>query len=336
VFRQIVKVMEEFCRGAPVYLTMLLAYVQRLVQAGELATVEIEIQKALELARRWHAEDPERFHDELTGSLETWAMVAAETGRFDESRQARDEAIELLRDIPGRERDLAQCLNNQSWILGSLGDAAGALRLSEESVRLYRTLVGTDASETCTLDFSRALQAWVYEPMPALGDALIALSSHQDEMGQHSECLASAQEACGIFFTLSQQFPDQFREQLGMARHYLGMAKFGVGDAVAGLREIQDAAEIYRGLTAVDPGAYMPTYAHILGNLVRAYVDNDRQAESISPAEECVRIYRELNNETPGRFLAELKSNLENLGVLYEALGDADRAKAKMDELAQL
>jgi hypothetical protein len=121
-----------------------------------------------------------------------------------------------------------------------------------------------------------------------------------------------------------------------MARHNLGSAKFGMGDKLGGLNEIQAAADIYATLAKIHPGAYLPAYAHILGSLVRAFAMNDRNPEAIAQAEACVGVYRDLNKQAPGRFKKQLISSLEDLKSLYEDTGNVDRAQSVGAELTQL
>ena len=135
VFRQTVQAMEDRKRVElhPVeYLAMLLNFIQRLVQSDHLNEAEANATKALNFAREGYAKEPLKYNDALASSLETCAMIASDLGKLEECRDARREAIQLLRATPGHERTLAQCLSNQSGTLQSLGDFDGALKHSEE------------------------------------------------------------------------------------------------------------------------------------------------------------------------------------------------------------
>jgi hypothetical protein len=257
-------------------------------------------------------------------------------GLLNECRLAREEAIKLLREQSSKDRKykLAQCLNNLSGTLAALSDGAGALKCSNEAVKLYRKLIGQEAASTET-NFRSGLQAWADNLSPALADALTALASHQYASGRFKESLASAKEAFETFSDLSGEYPDQFLNHLGMARHNLGQAKFGVGDLAGGLHEMKKAAEIYKKLAKIH-GAYTPAYAHILGSLALAFVKNQRTDAALAELEHCVTLYRHLNKQTPGRFVKEFARNLDNLQQIYLETGQIDKARLAADELKLL
>jgi tetratricopeptide (TPR) repeat protein len=300
-----------------------------------LAEAEENTKTALELARTHYQHHQQKFRESLAESLETQAIIASALGRYEESLRAQAEAIELFRAAPVQTRDLARCLNNLSGVLKALGDASGALRSSLEAVQLYRSLVTADP-RTSRTNFSQGLQAWADDPRPNLADALIALSTHQNDVRQTQECLASAQEAFDIFFGLFQDFPDQFRHHYGMACFNLGVAKLAAKDGAGGVREMERAAEAYASLAAIHPGAYQPDYAHILGGLAVALAQNGRVPDGLKAAELCVAIYRTLYERNSRKFIGQLRSNLGNLKILYDELGYSDKAAAIGDEIIQL
>lgn len=336
VFRQTVRAMEARNRVElhPVeYLTMWLNFVQRLVQSHLMDEAEMEAQAALEFARERFAQSPEKFLDGLVSSLETCAIISNEAGQYSASRALREEEIRLLRGVSGHEKAFAQCLSNHAGVLKSLGDFSAALSHSLEAVQLYRTITAKNVG-TAT-DYSHGLQAYTDDPRPILGLALIALSTYQNDAKQFQECLGSVQEAFVIFHELSEQFPDQFRHSFAMARHNLGMAKFGVGDKPGGLQEMRESAAIYEHLANVHPEIYSPEHAHILWSLGLAYVKNDRNAEALETVEKCAALYRTLN-QSAGNFTNPLAATLTNLRILHEAAGHADQVERISSELAQL
>jgi hypothetical protein len=338
VFRQTVRAMEDRKRVElhPVeYLTLWLNYIQRLLQSSFLDEAEKEAQAAIKFARERFAQSPDKFRDGLASSLETGALIANDREQYAASRGLREEEIGILRGVSGRDKSLAQCHNNHANVLKSLGDSAGALKHSQEAVQLYRAVAANKIAGTAT-DFSSGLQAWVDDPRPTLAEALVGLSTYQNDAKQSQECLVSALEAFDIFFELSEQFPDQFRYHFGMARHNLGMAKFGVGDAASGLREMQAAAAIHEQLAKIHPEAYAPGLAQILASLTLAYAKNERNAEALEAAERCVALYRKLHQETTGRFAKQLVANLENLRILHEAAGHSEQVEGIAVELARL
>jgi len=338
VFRQVVRAMETRNRvhlHPAEYIIMLHNYTHRLMQVEQVTEAETESNKAMALAREHYAHDPQGFHNTLIDSLEVEADIAFALGRYEESREARAEAIRLLRATPGRERTLAQCLNNQSRTVRSLGDTSSALEHSEAAVQIYRSLV-SEGETGANADYSAGLQAWVDDSYAALGDGLITLSSHQLEAGRFEEALLSAQESVDIFGELGDDFRDQFWPRYGMARHNLGLAKFSVGDLAGELVEMQEAANVYRRLATAHSGAYLPAYVLIQGSFALALARNDRLPEGLAQQEECVDAYRKLEQADPGRFVEQLKTALFNLAILYEEVGRLEDASDTRSERVQL
>ena len=337
VFRQSVRAMEDRNRvelHPAGYLAMLLNLIARLSQLEQWGEAEELATKALDMSRKKYSEDPQTFRDALSSSLETLAIIFSAKGEHQRCRQVRQEAIHLLLNAVGHKRDLAQSLNNQAGTLMALGEDAGALAHSQEAVKLYRELVEEGRARGDS-DYSKGLQAWVDDARPNLAKALVGLSSYQDRAKQHRECLASAKEAFDIFSTLSDDYPDQFRDAFGLARHNLGMALFGVGDGEGGLKEFQAAAALFGNLAKVNLEVHGPSYAHMLNSLVRGCVKTGRNDEALTSAQDCVAVYRSLNERTSGRYTAQLRSWLEILKGLCEDLGHQEEAKRAEAELAR-
>lgn len=337
VFRQTVKAMEDRNRvelHPAGYLAMLLNLVARLHQLEQWQEAEGLAKKALDFSKAKYAEDPKTFFDAFTSSLETMAIGLAANGENEKCREVRGEAIQLLRGVPGHERNLAQSLNNHAGVLKALGDDSGALAHSLEAVRVYRELVDKGPPEGGA-DYSKGLDAWVKDCRPNLAKALVGLSSYQDRAKLQQDCLASASEAFDIFFTLSEDYPDQFRDAFGLARHNLGMAKFGVGDREGGLREFQAAADLFEKLAEINFEVYGPTYAHMLDSLMRGYVKNNRNEEALAQVEKCLHVYRSLNERTSGRYVGKVREWQEILKGFYEDLGRPEKAKAVAEEIAR-
>ena len=338
VFRQTVRAMEERNRvdlHPAEYLTMWLNYISRLIQVANLNEAESEVLNARDFVRKKFREDPVKFGSGLAETLETYAVVANAKGLYDNGREAREEAIGILRGISGHEKQLAQCLNNYAGTLNILGEKNLALEISREAVAIYRKLVESKTSATET-SYSSGLQAWVDDPRPNLGDALIALSTYQNEAKLYEECLVSAKEAYDIFFELSEDFPDQFRYHLGMAQHNLGMAKTSAGDIPGGLMDFRESAKIYKTLYDIHPEVFAPDYAHILGSLALACLKDKKIEEALAPAEECVSLLRKLDEQIPGRFTRQLARNFDYLSLIYAEMGWQERSIQITEELERL
>lgn len=338
IFRQTFSAMET-CdwrnRNPTSYLTSLFNLFGRLVQLAEWEEADRLAGKALELSRLRYSEDPREFLEALTASIEATALVFSARGEHQRCREAREEAIRLLQNIDGHERTLAEILINYTLTLKVLGNDAAALTHSQEAVRLYRGLVEKGRPNIARHN-PDSLQAWRNMPLPQLAKALMNLSSCQCRAKLHHEGLASAKEAFDILFTLSEEFPDQFREALGHARHHLGVAKMGAGDKQGGLQEFQAATGLFENLAHLNLRVYGPTYAGMLVNLVVECVNRDRKMEALARAEECVKIYRSINETAAGRYSKQLMNCLGMLKVLYGDLGHSEKAAEIAAEIAQM
>jgi tetratricopeptide (TPR) repeat protein len=316
------------------YLTMVLNYISRLVQAANMPEAEAQAERAAQFARERFAREPDRFRIGLANCLETLAMIRSDRGRHAESRDLREEAISLLKEASGQQRTLAQCHSNLAGVLRSLGDLDGALRNSQEAVTLYRSLVPIERE--ARVDYSSGLEAFAGDPRPSLGDALVGLSTYQNDAKLTEECLASSQEAADIFSELAGDFPDSFSDHLGMARHNLGMAKFGVGDGPGGLREMEASAAIFETLAKVRPEVYEPTLAHTLSSVVRANLKLHRFSEALSRARRLVDLSRRLQARSPSKFLNQHLFNLELLVSMLREAGQTEEAGPVLEEIARL
>ena len=96
-------------------------------------------------------------------------------------------------------------------------------------------------------------------------------------------------------------------------------------------RHCSDAGE--RGIAALrelvnrDSEAFLPDLARSLNNLGIRYSEVGRRQEAVAPAEEAVRIRRELAETNPA-FLPDLAGSLNNLGICYSEVGRRQEAVA--------
>jgi tetratricopeptide (TPR) repeat protein len=338
VYRQTVRAMEERGRVElyPVeYSTLALNLVARLDQVGEYAEAEVLAKRMVEFCRTRFANEPEKFKDALATSLESYAVTTSNQGKLEDSRKAREESVKMWRAIPESDRHLAQSLNNLAGTLKSMGDFDNALKASQESVDIYRKVVERTNPAQST-NYKSGLDAWVNDPRPQFGQALVGLSSHQNDLKMRAECFASAKEGYVLFQKLNGDYPDQFGFHFGMAVHNLGMADFGLNDMVAGLHHMKEAAVIMEPLAKGQPKAYLPSYAHVLNSVTIAYYQLQRIDEAVESAKACVAAYQKLNALAPGIYTKMLGESLDNLRVLYEQQGSkelAAKTAAMMKEL---
>ncbi|MEU7603214.1 tetratricopeptide repeat protein [Streptomyces sp. NPDC041003] len=87
-----------------------------------------------------------------------------------------------------------------------------------------------------------------------------------------------------------------------------------------------EAVELYRGLVAEDPGAFMPGLAAALNNLSGDLSRAGRRAEALEASAEAVALYRTLADSDPYAYLPGLGSVFGNLSGLLAITGHRSEA----------
>ncbi|WP_435176544.1 tetratricopeptide repeat protein [Actinacidiphila sp. bgisy145] len=237
-----------------------------------------------------------------------------------------------------------------------------ALAASQEAVRLYERLAGTDpagyeialaralhnhghvlgrmgqlreglaATEQAVAVYRRrtargALARLLRSRRPGPYDAdlatcLLSLGSRLAEVGRGEEALTVTEEAVAVRRRLAAFDPAAADEDLADSLANLGIYLSGVGRGEEALGPAQEAVDVYRRLAARDPQAYEPNFASFLSNFALHLIYADRAREALGPSEEAVALYRRLAASNPHAFEDGLARALHNHGL---ALADTDQ-----------
>ena len=197
-----------------------------------------------------------------------------------------------------------------------VGRRQDALAPTEEAVRLYRDLAGTNP----------AFQ-------PDLASALNNLGIRYSEVGRRQDALAPTEEAVRLYRDLAGTNP-AFQPDLASALGNLGIRYSEVGRRQDALAPTEEAVRLYRDLAGTNP-AFQPDLAMALNNLGVAYSEVGRRQDALAPTEEAVRLYRDLAGTNPA-FQPDLASALNNLGIRYSEVGRRQDALTPTEEAVRL
>ena len=95
-------------------------------------------------------DDADQLHDQ--------AAEAAGRGDHFKAKELFEDALELYREVPGAEKDQANCLNNLAKTLRELGKPADAEPYYRQALTLYQGILNTEENQaTCLYNLANAL-----------------------------------------------------------------------------------------------------------------------------------------------------------------------------------
>ena len=95
-------------------------------------------------------DDADQLHDQ--------AAEAAGRGDHFKAKELFEDALELYREVPGAEKDQANCLNNLANTLRALGKPANAEPYYHQALTLYQAMPNTEENQaTCLLSLAATL-----------------------------------------------------------------------------------------------------------------------------------------------------------------------------------
>ena len=217
-------------------------------------------------------ENRDESEDELRRRAEESFNTGVEAYEHGDSRCALERfelALALYREIPGSERNQADCLNNSGVVLGELGDWRGALERYERALTLYRGVSGSERNQAgCLFNSGVALRE--------LGDlrgalkrfklALTLLDQYTPEADRIEAERTGARCVLGIGACLinldEAVFPDHFTRALEVFRRpehvdhtksdqaycltSIGNCRSATGDLNGAVDAYQQAQELHR------------------------------------------------------------------------------------------
>ncbi|MEO5368481.1 MAG: toll/interleukin-1 receptor domain-containing protein [Magnetococcus sp. DMHC-1] len=109
-----------------------------------------------------------------------------------------------------------------------------------------------------------------------------------------------------------------------------------LGEREASFAAIEEAARIYRELSAQRPDAFLPDLAMSLNNLSNRLSNLGQYDAALAAIEEAVQIQRELSAHRPDAFLPDLASSLNNLSLRLSDLGRREAALAAIEKAVRI
>jgi phosphoribosyl-ATP pyrophosphohydrolase len=214
----------------------------------------------------------------------------------------------------------ALVLNNLSNHLSNEGDQAGALKVIQEAVEIYRRLAEANAAR-----FEQELAG-----------SLNNLSVQLRNAGDRKAGLEAIQEAVEIDRRLAQTNAAQFEPDLARSLNNLSIWLAADGDTEAALAAVQEAVEIRRRLTQANAARFGRDLAGNLNNLSNRLAETGDKTAALVAIQEAVEIRRRLAQANAAQFEPDLAQSLNNLSVELSDEGDHKVALKVIQEAVEI
>lgn len=250
----------------------------------------------------------------LASNLNNYAVRLEAVGRSNESLEAIEEAIDLLRpraaeEAPAVKADLPLALINLSSQYFMEGRLQDALAAATEAVGICRGIVGDNKPGN----------------VAALAMSLNSRANALCSLGQRQEAFENAQECLDLYRGLAERSLDWLADLAGSLTNYA--ARLGdLGRGKEGLEAICEATEVYRELVATDADAHLPGLAMALLNRMALHSALGEDDSALQHGEEAVQIYLRAFASNPDAFRTDLAKALSMLADQLEANGKVGRA----------
>lgn len=116
------------------------------------------------------------------------------------------------------------------------------------------------------------------------------------------------------------------------ALNNLGLLHWDSNEFKKGLRECEEALEIYKKLSKSDPALHLSEVAGILNNMAMLRSELGESTKAREEYEEVLRVYRRLARKDPSQYQFEIATTLSNLGSMN---CDGKRRKAGLKQLRE-
>jgi tetratricopeptide (TPR) repeat protein len=325
-----------------------------LAQAGHADEAMPHIETAVKDYRALVGTDRDRYLPGLARSLHNLGIRYVEQGRHADALPHTEQAVEYYRELvvrhPGHYRaDLAASLNNLGLWLAELGRHPDALAPLQEAVEHYWELVETDPARhrrdlvqaLTNLGLSQSHVPRYVESLPRLEEVVernrsltendrdrylpeLARSSHElgngyAESDRREEALYRLTEALSYYRALAESL-DQYRPEVAACLNDLGVNLTELGRYADARPNAEEAVELLRRLTEINPARFRPELARALDNLVFCLSSMHEHLNVLAPAEEAITLYRRLTTIDPDRYRPELARALTNRSVSLSEL----------------
>ena len=224
----------------------------RLAAVGRIPESLVVIDEAVERARRLAQEDPNAYLPDLALSLNNQSNRLADSLEFVRARGAAEEAVAINRELIVSDRDAFY--SELALSLGNLSNRLAALAAHDEAVTIVREAarIGRDLA-------AERPGAFLFDLAAILNNQSMVLAS----MGDYEGALAAGEEALTQCRTLDGQHGVAFKADLGLCLLTVSHAAAMLGRTPEAEHLVCEAAEVFAGLSAGDPGAYGLELAYV-------------------------------------------------------------------------
>ncbi len=184
---------------------------QWFAQAGDLTVAATWFGKAIQLQTRLQTQGESNATIELAKTLSNLAGMLSDAERIDESREASTRAIKRLENVPNQSRLLSTIQSNLAGTIAK-HDPRGAAELARHSLE----------HQVAELEVDAGNPKLATEVMLTLN----TLATAQGQLSQHSDAIASLEQAVQIGQQLHARWPDQpaYRRDLVLSLNQLGLS----------------------------------------------------------------------------------------------------------------
>ncbi|MBA8808635.1 tetratricopeptide repeat protein [Promicromonospora sukumoe] len=272
------------------------------------------LEAGVEAWRRIAAGDPDRYRTALVSAVNVLGSARWRAGNARDALVAHQEAVELCRAAP--ERDRGWCDAEKARVLISLNVAQNDIGTPQdedesfaEMLPILRDLVERDPRQ------------WSVFLSTALSNRSVTLTESRPP-----EALPFALEAVELSRQMVLQAPKRHRNELGFALTNLANAYAALGRDHEAVAPLAEAAAVRRELTRENPATHTWTLAYTLASLGAVRSRLGDLDEAIALEREAVLLRRRLAREQPARYRRMLAASLSNLAVTHSRAGEPEEA----------
>lgn len=204
----------------------------------------------------------------------------------------------------------AETLLYYGKVLNSLGRRGEALKVTQEAVDKYRSLV---ISHPDTF-------------LPGLAGSLINMGATLCNMGMREEALDVTKEAVDVFRSLVVSNPNSFLHELALGLRNLGQMFCNLGMREEALEAAEEAVDKYRSLVASNPDTFLHELAMSLRDLGGVLGYFGKYEKALEVIREAVEILRHLAALRLDAVFLDLAGCLCNIGSILICLGKREEA----------
>ncbi len=272
------------------------------------------LDSAVEAWRKIAAGDPDRYRTALVSAINALGSARWRAGHSRESLAAHQEAVELCRAAPERDRawaeaELARVLISLNVVLNDAGAPQEEDATFAEQLPILRNLVARDPRQ------------WSVFLTTALSNRSVVLTESRPE-----EAVPFAREAVALSREMVRQAPKRHRNELGFALTNLANAYAALGRDREAVEPLGEAVAVRRELVRENPATHTWTLAYSLASLGAVRSRLGDLDEAISLEREAVLLRRRLAREHPARYRRMLAASLSNLAVTHSRAGEPEEA----------